>query len=293
MGDIVIATSASAPVLRQWLDHEISIVSQEGLAVDFSVWETGNQTYLSCRCDTADESAEEVFVYYVASALTGVILNDIEEERVKRRLRRTYKSLPPAEREAMAERILTALARAYNDGDGVPRARVLLDVMDYLDEHRAIHLEGFVRFRLQDYRKQIDQAVDDAVTAWNEKLEQQEFIELLRFFMASQDSHIDSVEVIVGRNGLFRLLDDGHNDIDNDYLEGFVADLVQGAVDYGDLLISTLITLAPRRLRCHCADHLPVLDTLREVFDDRMVICRGCEVCGLRQEVSPKGPKGC
>jgi putative sporulation protein YtxC len=160
--------------------------------------------------------------------------------------------------------------------------------MDYLDVNHNVNLEGFVRFRLKDYLKQIDYAVDDAVAEYDAEQEQHEFIELLRYFMASQDSRIDTIEVVLSKNGLFRLLDDSQNTIDNHYLEGFVADLAQGAVDYGDLLISALITLAPKKLRCHCDRSLPVLETLKGVFAERMTICEGCEICG-RTKGSLKG----
>jgi putative sporulation protein YtxC len=276
----------------------MSVLSQEGFKVGLTEWECGPESFISCHCDTIEKSADEVFVYHVSSALAGVILTAKEEEWVMRLLHDMCRSLPMSEREALVAQILDSLARATGDGNGLPRARVLLDLMDYLDENRAVHLEGFTRFRLKAYQKQIEQSVEDQLIEWRVRQEQEDFIELLRYFMASQDSYIDTLEVIVNRTGIFRLLDEGHNVVDNKYLETFVADLVQGSIDYGDLLISTLITLAPKQLVCHCEERLPVVETLLDVFAERMSICRGCEVCGLQHNVLPKGslpirPKRC
>ena len=76
-------------------------------------------------------------------------------------------------------------------------------------------------------------------------------MELLQYFMDSQEPKIDQVEVVLDLKGCFRLLDENQNVIDNHYLAGFVDGLLPGAVDVDDLLISALVTLAPSHVRCH------------------------------------------
>lgn len=295
---ITITTTSSNSTVRQWLGREMPIMRDEGLAVEISEQKTGQETTFICSCDGVAESAQEILTYYVASALTGAILTKMETDWVKRRVRRLSLGLRKAQQDAIIRRAIELLCQSKVYSDAQPRGRVLLDVMDYLGMYRALHLEGFTRFRLKAYRQQVQQMIEEAVAEWNAEQEQREFIEVLRYFMATQEPAIEQLEVILRQNGTFRLLDENGNAIDNSYLEGFVADLADGGVNNGDLLMSALITLAPRYLRCHSRAELPVLATLRSVFLDRVVFCEGCAICrGYLNEghrhCMPRRPKSC
>ncbi|HHT26457.1 MAG TPA: hypothetical protein GXZ82_04330 [Firmicutes bacterium] len=296
MNAIVLVTSTHAAAVGEWLEKEMSIVRHEGLQVTLIKQENRGYHQISCECTTHDKSAEEVFIYYVASALTGVILTVYEVAETHRCLKQEIKSLSQAERDKMAQYVLHTLRQAYQKYDRVPRTRVILELLDYLTIHRSINLEGFIHFRLKEYRKQIAAAVKEAVGEYQARLEHQELVELLQYFMDSQEPKIDQVEVVLDLKGCFRLLDENQNVIDNHYLAGFVDGLLPGAVDVDDLLISALVTLAPSHVRCHTRETAPVLETLQAVFTDRFSLCRGCSICmkGNPQEPrrSPIRPTG-
>jgi len=70
--------------------------------------------------------------------------------------------------------------------------------------------------------------------------------------------------------------------IKNDYMEGFVVELVDNEINYEDLLISALITIAPKNIVLHyqgdCGKSATI-DTIKGVFTGRVLECAGCSLC--------------
>ena len=78
-----------------------------------------------------------------------------------------------------------------------------------------------------------------------------EFIRLLRYFVDIQEPKVNEVNILLEKNSMFKLLDSEGKEIENEYLEGFCVELMSNSVNYEDLLISALITLAPKQLVIH------------------------------------------
>ena len=284
MAAVVIKTTSFAPALQEWLTRELEYMRRQGLDVEMGDWKEGDDTFISCRCRSDNNASQEIFHYHIASALNGAIQNQFEPIWIQRCLRRKKRWLNRVDQEKTADHALASLRMAQADGDGLPRHKILLDLMTYLDFHHTVHLEGFFRFRLQAYQEQINSAIAESLQWLEDEKEHQEFVELLRYFVAMQEPQVKVVEIFLYKSGLFRLLDEGKNAVENEYLEGFVADMVQGEINQGDLLMSTMITLAPLRIHCHYEAKLPVVDTIKGVFEDRVTFCEGCDTCHFRPQ---------
>ena len=50
-------------------------------------------------------------------------------------------------------------------------------------------------------------------------------------------------------------------------------------IDYDDLLLSALITISPRKLILHLSAKTEIVDTIMKVFQDRVILCKGCTLC--------------
>ena len=54
-------------------------------------------------------------------------------------------------------------------------------------------------------------------------------------------------------------------------------------INYEDLLISALITIAPKTVMLHFASAAgkanTVVETIKSVFAGRVTVCRGCKLC--------------
>lgn len=106
---------------------------------------------------------------------------------------------------------------------------------------------------------------------------------------------MEKVQVIIQPTGFFKLLDQHGKNISSDYLDGFIVELGDSEINYEDLLISALITIAPNEILLHFREHtksLKTIDTIKSVFGNRIKYCSGCDLClNVKTEKPPQGKK--
>ena len=161
--------------------------------------------------------------------------------------------------------------------------------MDYFDNSNSIILDGFVNFRLKDYIRNLEEIVDKAVDDFLMDREYREFIRLLRYFVEIQEPKIDTVHVIVNYDNKYTLLDGSKREITNECIQEYVNEITEGEINYDDLLVSSLITFAPRKVVIHSMGHSrnkELMETIKNVFYGRVIICQGCELCSMRMAKS-------
>ena len=82
------------------------------------------------------------------------------------------------------------------------------------------------------------------------------------------------IDVFVYRSGRFLLFDETGDTIDHGLMSRFLSDISVDAVDSADLLVSILIILAPLELHLYCDADLPVVDLIRDIFQERVTYHR-------------------
>ena len=222
----------------------------------------------------------EIFLTGIAAALADTVVSDVEPRLLRRAVSKRAGGAREAERRRMAELAGLEVQQLAHD-ERTERANLAVRIADCLDEADELHLEGFVRFRLKGYVKELDLCAEAAVRKFEAEREQREFVALLRFLLENQEPRIDLVHVFPRRGGSFSLRDREGFLVNQDYLESFVFDLAQdGDVTPADLLVSALITLSPVRIVLHPPCEPPWdVAFLREVFRERLVDCAGCPLC--------------
>lgn len=277
--------------LKEKLGHEISRLQAEGLPVDLTEKQRGELYFLGCSIDdplqTPVKNPCEMVRLAAAQVLSSMVLEDMPQFILSRLLHRLYNHFDPQEQESIVQRacILLPEMGLQDQGNSDSLKEITrLQILDYLHGHRELVVDGFVRFRMKEYVQYLSGVLEKAVDGFLLDREYQEFIRLLRYFVDLQQPLLEEVHVVVRPSGLFRLLDPDRRIISNEYLEGEVTQLAEGALDYEDLLISALITIAPRKIILHFRDHPRAVDTLRNVFQGRVLICEGCTLC---QAVKP------
>jgi putative sporulation protein YtxC len=157
---------------------------------------------------------------------------------------------------------------------------------DYLSQESHLHVEGFIHFRLPDYRRELKRVVDLAVDRYLKEKEYREFVRLLKYFLDLQEPKIDLVHLAVNEKGQFQITDYRFQVINPRDWEEFNIEECEGENDYEDILVSMLVTVAPRRIVLH-QNVLPryprAVETLRRIFDHRVLFCKNCYYC--RQDV--------
>jgi putative sporulation protein YtxC len=295
---IQIGAAAHCEQVRQRLEFEASFMRDEGFDVRITPSKRGSMTFYDVNCRPtpaatklgSPEDLECIVRQHLANAVSDLVVNLWERQLLRRIAKGECNDLEPTERSqvvAQAEMVLDG--HPWRREAGVMRkvARkgyVLQEVDRYLASHRVLIIDGFIRFRLRRYLGQLEEAMEQAVDEFMLEKEYREFISLLRNFLAAQEPRVDRVHVLVRGDGGFRLVDDNGSSVSERFLTECLHESGTKDINLDDLLVSALITIAPRRVRLHA----PVgtdsegLRTLRAVFSDRLTVCHGCELCGMR-----------
>jgi putative sporulation protein YtxC len=232
----------------------------------------------------------------VASAVAKTIVDGWEPVLLNRELQRDYDFLEPDECSEIctlagelvveARRSGTLMADEARGiiprGADQPDADILRALLAYLKESHLLIIDGFVAFRLPGYVEALGRIVQKAVDAFLVEREYREFVRLLRYFVDVQEPRVAEVHVFIKQGDAFEVQDDEGNTMDDKYLNELVAELAETEVSHEDLLVSVLITLAPKHITLHCpAERLneEAVQTVRDVFYRRVRVCTGCSDC--------------
>ncbi|HEY3365855.1 MAG TPA: putative sporulation protein YtxC [Symbiobacteriaceae bacterium] len=293
MQAITIGTAEGIEAIRQRLDDEFRFLQGEGVNIRIGQSNRGSFAFLDCRVDDDPDTpiATDALVRHsVASALSDVIVEKWEQDLIKKIIKSTYYYFALDEQETIVRYSGRNLAENTHGGDSGQvyrvnrKAQILHRLRDYLESSDELVLEGFITFRLRDYVEELEDAVDRAVDDFLMEREYREFVRLLKYFVDVQEPRMDHVHVLIRPGGSFKLVDDDGNAIRSEYLEEFVVEMVDSEVNYEDLLISALITLAPRSVTVHTRtsdEWDESIETIKGVFGERVTFCEACPVCAV------------
>lgn len=161
----------------------------------------------------------------------------------------------------------------------------------YLKEHSILQLEGFIRFRLKSQEQDRQVAIERAIDEYLMDREYQDFITLLRTFLSVQAPRVPLLHLLIG-DGWNQLVDENGSLMNDEDVSRISDDTIESSMQHEDMLISTIISLAPRKLLIHLPNELSeesiLLDTATRVFEERAEICTGCAVCQLTLDIGIK-----
>ncbi|GED34305.1 putative sporulation protein YtxC [Brevibacillus centrosporus] len=159
------------------------------------------------------------------------------------------------------------------------KANVYRKAFTYLEYERTVNVLGFVRFRLQDHWNELFELVEAGIDEYLEDKQYQEFVELLRYFIAVQETKQEVVHVVPSVDKPFHLYDKKGDRLWLDQLDSVLSMEEQNCRDE-DYLVSALVTLAPESIVLHMATERPGLtQTIRSIFDSRLSTCQSCPLC--------------
>ena len=215
-------------------------------------------------------------------SLAEYIIERYEAPLIRRILCEKYPQLTPAQ----TREILRNTEYFTDDRTCGYRARkkaVLLSLYNYLAEDSEMFIDGFVSFRLKDYEALLESLAEKLVENCITRHEYEDFISLLRYFVSIQENRPSIVHVCVTADGRYELFSESLEDITDECLSDFVDPLdIPESANFDDLLISMLITLAPKHITVHHAEQIrnrELFRTIRRVFSGSLSYCTGCDMC--------------
>src|SRR5699024_4963054 len=120
------------------------------------------------------------------------------------------------------------------------------EVLDYIVENNEIIIDGFIRFRLEKFKNNINHLIEKSIDEYFIEKEYKEFIKILQYFVDIQQPKLNTINIVV-KDDDYKLFDDKNNLIEKDYYNDIISELANEGISNDDLLISTLIVIAPDR----------------------------------------------
>jgi putative sporulation protein YtxC len=251
-------------------------------------------TYIVCSLNDENEANEGIresnkstLVFHISNVLADYIIKKYEEKLIARTISSNYcyfNSIEKKEILNLALRIIRNEDKNFlNSIFQIRRRNIIVKrLTDYLQGSNSLILDGFVNFRLKEYIKDLEDIVDKAVDDFLMEREYKEFIRLLRYFVDIQEPKFNVIHVLVSFDNKYILLDETKKEITNECIQEFINEISQGEINYDDLLVSSLITLAPRKIVMHCTAQFrnkELLETIKNVFAGKVIFCPGCDFC--------------
>ena len=286
------------------ITNELQQLKSDNINYSIDIVNSDGSTSIICSINgdesLSDENTQvyEELTVHVSNALADYIIGQYEDRLVSRIVNSNYCYFNSVEKREIRN---IALGIIRNDDQNflnslftIRRRNVIVQkLLDYFESSNSMILDGFVNFRLKEYMKDLEEIVDKAVDEFLMEREYKEFIRLLKYFVEIQDPKFNVIHVIVGYDNKYILLDENRMEITNECIQEFINEISEGEINYDDLLVSSLITLAPRKVVIHSMGQFKnkeLLDTIKNVFSGRFSICTGCEICMLNM-VKSETPK--
>lgn len=271
MEAICIETENTNPeTLRQRLLQQIESWRSSGLLQEFNETCTGTITIWDCRAGNNCQAknlrrlAAQVLADYIVSEIEPILLDKLASLH--------HPHFGENERELICDKVRERLIREEMLTGESRRHRILKSLDDFLKTQDQINIEGFIRFRLQDYQRELLELINQSADDFLIEREYQDFINLLKYFVEIQQPRFSEMHLLRQEN--FLVLSDPQYKILH---RESVKDL-----DGPDAIISTLVTAAPVRVTIHVNNFDgddELITTLHHIFDARVQLCLGCQHC--------------
>lgn len=236
-----------------------------------------------------ENKAYDELIYNLAVILSDVIINNYETKLVKKIIKDLCLYLTDYEKAQVYDLADKIIKKEDNAGDCIfykqsRKTRIIKKIINYLKTENIIIIDGFVKFRLNEYMKELYDIVEKAIEEYITEKEYNEFIKLLRYFVEIQEPKIDIIHILTAKDGGYILMDSEKNIINCEYYDDIKPELIDSEINQDDILISNLITIAPKKIYIHNVEgftNKELIKTIRNVFFDRTEICKNCDICGF------------
>lgn len=292
--ELQITTAAGENILWEEFSQRFCWLRERGylLGVTRVAYEKSNCLFvtLSLRGNNDDLFLKEddiiyIFKHQISEFLAEHILRDWEEKMLLKEVCKKTRHIPLQDQEIIVNKAAGFL-KSCNENESLNlllnygrKNKIAHKIMEYLYSHNNLVIEGLINFCMPDYLTDLRFAVDLACEELRNEKEYNDFVRLLRYFVDTQPSCIQEVNLRMDTDGLFWLWDGQGINIEEKFFDCF--DLFIDELSLDDLLVSILITVSPRRIILHNAEHLNTepVKMIRKVFGERIKDCNGCERC--------------
>lgn len=253
-----------------------------------SVEKNTHMIKIICDDECYNEKVKKIIDLYVSNILYKIVIDKYKEKEMFDFLIDTYFFLKQDEIIEVEDAIMKVLysEECFKNEDLVycmnKMNAVTTKIQECLEENIEININGFITFRMKELREDIEGIIDKVVENYMVEKEYKEFVKLLKYFVDIQESKIEEIDICIGENGNYSIRDDAGNDIFNDFMKELAECRVDTDANIEDVIISGLITNAPKNVVIHGKNNCnnkEFLETIANVFGERVSYCESCSIC--------------
>lgn len=256
-----------------------SLISSPDPAVDCVEWELSlDDGIINCQFPLGSSPADKQLICdKVGRILAEYTLTEHEPSLLRGIFQVRYGLKEPVEIDALiAESVSMLDGEPQFDGSWASRGRerrigkLAARFSAYLAGSQRLNLQGFLRFRLTEYRAEVLEAADTAIEERLMERQYQEFMSLLRTMAEWQEIRTSAVHVLHGGGNAFRLLDEHMRP-----LESLSSELGQKEeLEEESRVVTRLLAVSPRQLFIHTPEpESQVIRTIIGIFGNRAALC--------------------
>ena len=273
---ITISTLDCTEEIKQKLHQSETILNSSG--VEFIIAEEKNRDYTLFEIEFNNGNYIYNFNESLADIIAEIVLDNLEEKIVKKIVKNKYNEYSTEDKKDIINNALNYLSKSQDGKKVIRKKKIVKELLSYLNNNEKINIEGFVRFRLRDYMRHLNLAIEQAADEFIIEREYNEFIDLLRYFVELQEVKIPLVNVLQNDDGSYTILDSNKNVLKSNFVEGYIEELIDEDITYEDILISALINISPGKIIIHFSEP-EIRETLKNIFPDLVEVCFGCNLC--------------
>ena len=237
---------------------------------------------LVCDNNSEIEYVKDKISLYVSNLLYKIVIKKYKKEELYQFISENYFFLKQKEILELEGKIMDALnlikcpkdemfIHCYNRIN-----RMLDNIRNCVKENEIINIDGFLTFRMRNFREDIENVIDYVVERYMIEKEYNEFIRLLKYFVDIQESKIEEVNIVITNEGNYLIKDKYDNDILNLFLKELCSEKIIVETNLEDVIISGLITNVPQKIKIYGrekSNNKEFLDTIDKVFGERVIYC--------------------
>lgn len=229
---------------------------------------TYNNNYIEIvlKNNDRDKIHNEEVIYEI----TDLIIDIIENKLLRKYVIKKYNSESSEE----IQKIYMYALNIFKEKEFIIKQSLYEKVSDYILNEDYINIEGFVNFRMKEFNNYISTIVD---LAWEEyfiKKDQDEFINVLKYFVDIQQEKLDLLRIHIKEDNSFILYDKDGNKIDSINDEEIMNIVIEENLNYEDFLMSNLLTLCPGKIEI--VDSLnnnsskEIIEIIKSIFGEKV-----------------------
>lgn len=225
-------------------------------------------------------SLENEAILKISDILTDFIIECHEKSIIRSLILNDYSYFSNAEKEMILGKTFDLLTCSKNDFIKIlvvlkRRFHIKQCILNFISENSYIDISGFIKFRLAEYKNLLSELIEKVINEFKIQNEYKEFIAMLKFFVDTQKNRVPKLHIIFEKDGEYTILNEHNKNITSDCFKDFLNEQNNRALTNEDLLISSLISLAPKKIIIHLATqnyNKKILSTIEQIFTNKVIL---------------------